>query len=314
MREVVRDGHALGLFAEGTRQLEAFQPRAAGAMAALQEDVPVVPAAIHGSFEWKVGNWHPIAVAWGEPLRFNDGLPKGAKGCREVGVGRDRAADPASTTGSPRSPRSAGRAGRRRHDEPETAPEIIGTVAIVGFPNVGKSTLIAGLSRRQAVVHETPGVTRDRKELLADWNGKHFLLVDTGGVDDLATDPFSPSIARQARAAIEETGLVLFVVDARHGITPRDEELATTLRASSKPGARAREQDRRSAPRPRRGRVPQARPRRPDPALRPARSRHRRPARRDHQRGCRARRGRRSATRRSASPSSAAPTSASRRS
>ena len=116
------------------------------------------------------------------------------------------------------------------------APEIAGTVAIVGFPNVGKSTLINRLTEsRQAVVHETPGVTRDRKELLADWNGKHFLLIDTGGVDDLATDPFSPEIAKQARAAIEEADVVLFVVDARHGITPGDEELAVTLRASKKP-------------------------------------------------------------------------------
>ena len=115
-------------------------------------------------------------------------------------------------------------------------PDIAGTVAIVGFPNVGKSTLINRLTEsRQAVVHETPGVTRDRKELVADWNGVHFLLIDTGGVDDLATDAFSPDIARQARAAIEEADLVLFVVDARHGITPGDEELAVTLRAAKKP-------------------------------------------------------------------------------
>ncbi|HWL32194.1 MAG TPA: GTPase, partial [Gaiellaceae bacterium] len=65
-------------------------------------------------------------------------------------------------------------------ETPDVQPEIIGTVAIVGFPNVGKSTLINRLTEsRQAVVHETPGVTRDRKELLADWNGKHFLLIDT---------------------------------------------------------------------------------------------------------------------------------------
>jgi GTPase len=125
-------------------------------------------------------------------------------------------------------------------NEPETPdvqqPEIIGTVAIVGFPNVGKSTLINRLTEsRQAVVHETPGVTRDRKELLADWNGKHFLLIDTGGVDDLATDPFSPEIAKQARAAIAEADLVLFVVDTRNGITPGDEELAAILRRSRKP-------------------------------------------------------------------------------
>ena len=85
MREVVRDGHALGLFAEGTRQRSGVpgvvQPGAA--MAALQEDVPVVPAAIHGTQHWRVGNFHPVSVAWGEPLRFS-GLPKGAKGYREA--------------------------------------------------------------------------------------------------------------------------------------------------------------------------------------------------------------------------------------
>src|SRR5947208_4651836 len=59
--------------------------------------------------------------------------------------------------------------------------ELLGTVAIVGFPNVGKSTLVNRLTEsRAAVVHETPGVTRDRKELIAEWNGKRFLLVDTG--------------------------------------------------------------------------------------------------------------------------------------
>lgn len=122
-------------------------------------------------------------------------------------------------------------------DEPrEELPELAGTVAIVGFPNVGKSTLINRLTEsRQAVVHETPGVTRDRKELIADWAGTHFLLIDTGGVDDAATDVFGPEIAKQARLAIDEADLVLFVVDARHGITPGDEELAETLRRSKKP-------------------------------------------------------------------------------
>jgi GTPase len=117
-----------------------------------------------------------------------------------------------------------------------TVTEVAGTVAIVGFPNVGKSTLINRLTEsRQAVVHETPGVTRDRKELICEWNGVHFLLIDTGGVDEAATDVFSPEIAKQARAAIEEADLVLFVVDARHGITPGDEELAVVLRRAHKP-------------------------------------------------------------------------------
>ena len=85
MREAVRAGHALGLFVEGTRQLSGeiglVQPGAA--MVALQEDVPVVPAAIHGSLRWRPGNWAPVSVAWGEPMRF-EGLPKGAKGYREA--------------------------------------------------------------------------------------------------------------------------------------------------------------------------------------------------------------------------------------
>jgi GTP-binding protein len=111
-----------------------------------------------------------------------------------------------------------------------------GTVAVVGFPNVGKSTLVNRLTgTRQAVVHETPGVTRDRKEVVCDWAGRRFLLVDTGGVDIADRSPLTRSIADQARAAVAEADLVLFVVDARAGITPGDEELAAILRAARKP-------------------------------------------------------------------------------
>jgi GTPase len=116
-----------------------------------------------------------------------------------------------------------------------TAP-LLGTVAIVGFPNVGKSTLVNRLTgTRAAVVHETPGVTRDRKELVCEWTGKQFLLVDTGGVDIAGTDPVTRSIAVQAREAVEDADLVLFVVDAQIGITPGDEEVAQILRESHKP-------------------------------------------------------------------------------
>jgi 1-acyl-sn-glycerol-3-phosphate acyltransferase len=85
MREVVRNGDALGVFVEGTRQRSGVpghvQPGAA--MVALQEDVPVICAAIHGSQRWKVGNFAPVSIAWGEPMRF-DGLPRGGKGYREA--------------------------------------------------------------------------------------------------------------------------------------------------------------------------------------------------------------------------------------
>ncbi|MDQ2984189.1 MAG: ribosome biogenesis GTPase Der [Actinomycetota bacterium] len=114
--------------------------------------------------------------------------------------------------------------------------ELEGTVAIVGFPNVGKSTLVNRLTEsRAAVVHETPGVTRDRKELLADWNGKRFLLIDTGGMDVADPNPITRSIVEQARAAVEEADLVVFLTDARAGITPGDEELAQILRLAHKP-------------------------------------------------------------------------------
>ena len=84
MREVVRDGHALGLFVEGTRQPGVpGQVQPGASMVALQEGVPVVPAAIRGSYEWRPWNRHPISVAWGAPIRF-DGMPKGAKGYREA--------------------------------------------------------------------------------------------------------------------------------------------------------------------------------------------------------------------------------------
>jgi GTP-binding protein len=118
----------------------------------------------------------------------------------------------------------------------DTDIEIAGTVAIVGFPNVGKSTLVNRLTAtRTAVVHETPGVTRDRKELLCDWSGTYFRLIDTGGVDREDTGPFGPQVASQAREAVEEADLVLMVVDAKAGVTPGDEELAEILRASRRP-------------------------------------------------------------------------------
>ena len=114
--------------------------------------------------------------------------------------------------------------------------ELLGTVAVVGFPNVGKSTLVNRLiGSRAAVVHETPGVTRDRKEVLCEWAGRQFLLVDTGGVDIVDPSPLTQQVAEQARAAIAESDLVLFVVDAQIGITPGDEELAAILRRARKP-------------------------------------------------------------------------------
>jgi 1-acyl-sn-glycerol-3-phosphate acyltransferase len=85
MRDVVRRGDALGLFVEGTRQRAGVpgEVKSGAAMVALQEDVPVVCAAIHGSQHWRPGNFHPVSIVWGAPMRF-EGLPSGAKGYREA--------------------------------------------------------------------------------------------------------------------------------------------------------------------------------------------------------------------------------------
>ncbi|HEY4346534.1 MAG TPA: ribosome biogenesis GTPase Der [Gaiellaceae bacterium] len=132
-----------------------------------------------------------------------------------------------------------GEAGPADPGSPDVEPpdnDLIGTVAIVGFPNVGKSTLINRLtSTRAAVVHETSGTTRDRKELVCDWAGKRFLLIDTGGVDIASNDAVSRSIVEQARHAIAEADLVLLVVDAKAGATTGDAELADIVRMARKP-------------------------------------------------------------------------------
>ncbi|MDF2752434.1 MAG: ribosome-associated GTPase EngA, partial [Gaiellaceae bacterium] len=108
--------------------------------------------------------------------------------------------------------------------------ELAGTAAIVGFPNVGKSTLVNRLTAtRTAVVHEEPGVTRDRKDIVCEWSGRRFILIDTGGVDLANRSEITRQIAAQARTAIDEADLVLFVVDAQAGVTPGDEEVAELL-------------------------------------------------------------------------------------
>jgi GTP-binding protein len=109
-------------------------------------------------------------------------------------------------------------------------------VAVVGYPNVGKSSLVNRLSQsREAVVHERPGVTRDRKELDTEWNGRTFKLVDTGGVDLEDVDPLAVSIQGQVRAALADSDVVLLVVDARAGLRPGDQEVAGILRTGALP-------------------------------------------------------------------------------
>ncbi|MEY2442207.1 MAG: GTPase, partial [bacterium] len=109
-------------------------------------------------------------------------------------------------------------------------------VAVVGYPNVGKSSLVNRLTgSKEAVVHERAGITRDRKEIATEWNGRRFTLIDTGGMDSEDPDPVSGSIRDQARAALNDAQVALFVFDAKAGVRPGDEELADLLRRTRMP-------------------------------------------------------------------------------
>jgi GTP-binding protein len=109
-------------------------------------------------------------------------------------------------------------------------------IAIVGYPNVGKSSLVNRLTEsREAVVHETPGVTRDRKQLETEWNGRALTLIDTGGVDLKDTADLAQQVHAQVLAALAEADAAVLVVDARAGVRPGDLDLAEVLRRSPLP-------------------------------------------------------------------------------
>lgn len=108
-------------------------------------------------------------------------------------------------------------------------------VAIIGRPNVGKSSLFNRLIGKQsAIVHDTPGVTRDRNYGEAEWNGKKFFLIDTGGYVPNSDDKFEAAIREQVDISMDEADLILFVVDAISGLAPLDLEIASMLRKNKK--------------------------------------------------------------------------------
>ena len=109
-------------------------------------------------------------------------------------------------------------------------------VAVVGRPNVGKSTFFnRAIGRRVAIVDDTPGVTRDRNFGQADWTGRNFFLVDTGGVIEGSQRTIDRLIREQAMIAVEEADVVLFLVDSKTGVHPLDQKLSEVLRKSAKP-------------------------------------------------------------------------------
>jgi len=109
-------------------------------------------------------------------------------------------------------------------------------IAVVGYPNVGKSSLVNRLSgTKEAVVHEMAGVTRDRKEIEAEWNGRRFVLVDTGGIDEADEGSMGAQVRDQAKTALSDCDAAMLVVDAKAGLRPGDEDVADILRRSGMP-------------------------------------------------------------------------------
>ena len=125
-------------------------------------------------------------------------------------------------------PRKEGQGSTRAADQP--------VVAIVGRPNVGKSTLFNRLAgRRDAVVDAVAGVTRDRRQSGAEWNGRAFQLIDTGGIDEADPSAVGRQIAQQAMRGVEDADLIVFVVDVATAPTPGDLEIAERLRRMDRP-------------------------------------------------------------------------------
>ncbi|MDQ2800441.1 MAG: ribosome biogenesis GTPase Der, partial [Armatimonadota bacterium] len=116
------------------------------------------------------------------------------------------------------------------------APVAKPLVAIVGRPNVGKSTLFNRLvGKRIAIVEDTPGITRDRLYANGDWRGREYTLIDTGGIQMFETDPLKAQVRMQAEIAMSEADVIVLVIDTTTGITSEDQELARALRRSPKP-------------------------------------------------------------------------------
>ena len=113
---------------------------------------------------------------------------------------------------------------------------MIPIVAIVGRPNVGKSTLFNRiLGQRRAIVDELSGLTRDRHYAEGEWNGRKFLLVDTGGIDPGSAHPIQRQILQQTAVALDEADVTLFVVDGQEGPTALDLEVAERVRRRDRP-------------------------------------------------------------------------------
>ena len=158
--------------------------------------------------------------------------PSSAARDRAVARRRTRRGEPLAANGPLAAADDRGEQANPLHVPSMTTPEV----AIVGRPNVGKSTLFNRLLRsRAAIVHDTPGVTRDRNVALARWDEREFVFIDTGGFDSDVNKGVGALVRRQSRIAIAEADVVVFLFDGRAGLSPADRDAVATLRRSGKP-------------------------------------------------------------------------------
>ena len=256
IRQAVRalqEGLVVGVFPEGTRGAgDMTSPRAGAAYLALVTGAPVVPVAFLGTRlpGGADGSVPPrgtrVAMTFGaarhapaQALATHPAGPLGRCGRRHRGHPPDhphrRDSDRHDPAGSPRTPTREAGEEESMTTPTETPDTRVPILAVVGRPNVGKSTLVNRIiGRREAVVEDVPGVTRDRVSYDAVWNGRAFTVVDTGGWDPDARG-LAQSIRAQAEIAVNIADAVLFVVDAGVGITDHDEAVVRILRKSGKP-------------------------------------------------------------------------------
>ena len=250
----LREDHAIGVFPEGARGPgDMSSPRAGAGYLALVSGAPVVPVSFLGTRMpgGTDGSIPPrgsrIAMTFGEPVQ----LGQSPVATHPAAGGRSRSGrhsgDPADHSrcraedghdpARPARPTQAREEESMSTDNSTTEPTEarIPILAVVGRPNVGKSTLVNRIiGRREAVVEDKPGVTRDRVSYDAVWNGRAFTVVDTGGWDPDARG-LAESIRAQAEIAVNIADAVMFVVDAAVGITDADESVVRILRKSGKP-------------------------------------------------------------------------------
>ena len=245
----LEEGLAVGVFPEGTRGAgDMASPRAGAAYLALVTGAPVVPVAFLGTRAPGTDSTLPprgtrLAMTFGRARRPRQpSVATHPTGHGRRGRARHRrhpADHPHGRGGDRHDPARPARPQAIEEESmtiPAEAPDTRAPIlAVVGRPNVGKSTLVNRIiGRREAVVEDVPGVTRDRVSYDATWNGRAFTVVDTGGWDPDARG-LAESIRAQAEIAVNIADAVLFVVDAGVGITDNDEAVVRILRKSGKP-------------------------------------------------------------------------------